>query len=150
MSTRFGKCLCGAVRFRLSAEPLATRICWCRDCQHLAANGTVNIMVPTAALDIDGPTSEYTSTADSGNTMRRRFCPTCGSSLFANSSARPQFTVVRVGALERSLVRQADDEHLDQQRADMGLSRSDAGAGGAATRAAADRQPELTWCRVRR
>ena len=100
MPTRLGKCLCGAVRFRLSAEPVATRVCWCRDCQHLAANGTVNIMVPTAALDIDGPTSEYTSTADSGNTMRRRFCPTCGSSLFANSSARPQFTVVRVGALD--------------------------------------------------
>ena len=45
MPTRLGKCLCGAVRFRLSAEPVATRICWCRDCQHLAANGTVNIMV---------------------------------------------------------------------------------------------------------
>jgi hypothetical protein len=100
MPTRLGKCLCGAVRFRLSAEPVATRICWCRDCQHLAANGTVNILVPTAALDIDGQTSEYTSAADSGNTMRRRFCPTCGSSLFANSSARPQFTVVRVGALD--------------------------------------------------
>ena len=56
--------------------------------------------MPTAALDIDGQTSEYTSAADSGNTMRRRFCPTCGSSLFANSSARPQFTVVRVGALD--------------------------------------------------
>jgi hypothetical protein len=48
------------------------------------------------------------------------------------------------GRAGRSLVRQADDEYLDQQRADVGLSRSDAGAGGAATRAAADCQPELT------
>lgn len=39
---------------------------------HLAANDTVNIMVLTAALDIDGPTSKYTSTADSGNPCRRR------------------------------------------------------------------------------
>jgi hypothetical protein len=100
MTTRTGHCLCGAVRFRLAADPLAARVCWCRDCQHLSANGTVNMLVPTSALDIDGNTSEYTSTADSGNQMRRRFCPTCGTHLFANSSGRPQFTVVRVGALD--------------------------------------------------
>jgi hypothetical protein len=100
MTERTGHCLCGAVRFRLLADPVAARVCWCRDCQHLSANGTVNMLVPTAALDVDGQTSEYTSTADSGNTMRRRFCPTCGSHLFANSSGRPQFTVVRVGALD--------------------------------------------------
>ncbi|WP_310463180.1 GFA family protein [Sphaerotilus sp.] len=100
MTERTGHCLCGAVRFRLSADPVAARVCWCRDCQHLSANGTVNMLVPTAALDVDGQTSEYTSTADSGNTMRRRFCPTCGAHLFANSSGRPQFTVVRVGALD--------------------------------------------------
>src|SRR5664279_4813532 len=100
MTERNGHCLCGAVRFRLSAEPLATRVCWCRDCQHISANGTVNLLVPTEALDISGQLSEFARTAYSGNEIRQRFCPSCGSHLFANSSARPQFTVVRAGTLD--------------------------------------------------
>jgi len=100
MNERTGSCLCGSVRFRLTAEPVATRICWCRDCQRIAANGTVNLMVPTASLEITGEPHDYTKTADSGNQVRRRFCPNCGVHLFANSSARPQFTVVRAGTLD--------------------------------------------------
>ena len=100
MTERNGHCLCGSVGFRLTAEPITTRVCWCRDCQHLAANGTVNAMVPTDALEISGELSEFISTADSGNKISRRFCPRCGSHLFANSSARPQFTVVRAGNLD--------------------------------------------------
>ena len=84
MTERTGQCLCGAVRFKLAADPLVTRICWCRDCQHLAANGTVNMLVP----------------ADSGNAVTRQFCPTCGTHLFAKVSARPQFRVVRAGNLD--------------------------------------------------
>ncbi len=95
-----GACLCGAVRYSFVAEPIATRICWCRDCQHIASNGTVNVVVPTSALEIVGQLNEHTTTADSGNQVRRRFCPQCGSHLFANSSARPQFTVVRAGTLD--------------------------------------------------
>jgi hypothetical protein len=100
MIERNGHCLCRAVHYRLSGEPVVARICWCRDCQHIASNGTVNLLVPTSALEVFGELSEYISTADSGNQIRRRFCPTCGSHLFANSSARPQFTVVRIGTLD--------------------------------------------------
>lgn len=100
MTERTGQCLCGAVRFRLSAEPVATRVCWCRDCQHIAGNGMVNLIVPTEAIEISGPMSEFERTADSGNRIRQRFCPKCGSPLFANSSARPQLTAVRAGNLD--------------------------------------------------
>lgn len=100
MTARTGHCLCGAVRFRISAEPLGTRVCWCRDCQHLSANGLVNLLVATAAIEISGQLSEFVRTADSGNPIRQRFCPKCGSPMFANSSMRPQFTAVRVGALD--------------------------------------------------
>jgi hypothetical protein len=100
MTQRTGQCLCGAVRFTLSADPLAARVCWCKDCQHIASNGTVNIIVPTEALKATGELSEFVSTAASGNEVKRRFCTRCGSHLFANSSARPQFTVVRAGTLD--------------------------------------------------
>lgn len=100
MTSRSGRCLCGAVTYQISAEPMAARICWCRDCQYLAANGTVNIMVPTDALQVRGNTGEHTSTADSGNRLTRRFCAVCATHLFANSSARPQMTGIRVGTLD--------------------------------------------------
>ena len=100
MTERTGRCLCGAVSFKLAADPLATRVCWCRDCQHLAANGTVNLMVATDALTVAGALAEYVKTAASGNAITRQFCPGCGTHLFAKSSARPQFTVVRAGNLD--------------------------------------------------
>lgn len=100
MSERTGHCLCGAVSFRLTAEPQLPRVCWCRDCQHLAANGTVNFMIPTDALSVSGRLAEFRKTAASGNEITRQFCPQCGSQLFAFSSARPQFRVVRAGNLD--------------------------------------------------
>lgn len=99
MIERTGSCLCGQVHYRLSAEPVMTRICWCRDCQRIAANGTVNAIFPTASIEITGSLSAYTSTADSGNQVRRRFCPECGCHLFADSTGRAGLTVVRVGTL---------------------------------------------------
>jgi len=100
MSERTGRCLCGAVNFKLSTEPLAIRVCWCRDCQHLAANGSVNLLIHTEGLTISGTLSEHTKIADSGNEVTRQFRPICGTHLFARSSARPQFRVVRTGNLD--------------------------------------------------
>jgi hypothetical protein len=100
MTENAGACLCGSVRYRVSAEPVTARLCWCRDCQHLASNGTVNAIFPTAAIEITGDLTAYVSTAASGNQVRRRFCARCGSHLFADSTGRPQLTVVRIGTLD--------------------------------------------------
>lgn len=100
MTHRSGKCLCGAVTFTVTAEPVAVRVCWCRDCLHIAGNGTVNMIVPTESLNYSGTIAEHTNKAASGNDMIRQFCPKCGCHLFASSSARPHFRVVRVGNLD--------------------------------------------------
>jgi hypothetical protein len=95
-----GQCLCGLVSFKLTAEPLTSLICWCRDCQHLSANGMVSMFVPAGSLTVTGTLSEYTKTADSGNLVSRQFCPNCGTHLFAKLSAWPQLMVVRAGNLD--------------------------------------------------
>lgn len=96
-----GGCFCGAVRFQLDGPPISTRACWCRDCQYLSSgNASINLIFSSGSLNISGSTSEYVSTADSGNVMRRRFCPQCGTPLFSEATGRPDFVVVRAGALD--------------------------------------------------
>jgi hypothetical protein len=96
-----GGCLCGAVRFRATEGPIAARICWCRVCQKIGAGGaTVGAAFKTASLTVEGTLKDYESTADSGNRMHRRFCPTCGTHLFSEAESRPHLVFVRVGALD--------------------------------------------------
>jgi hypothetical protein len=96
-----GGCLCGAVRYRIDAQPLGTRYCWCRVCQYLAAgNASVNVRVPVRALQVEGQATDYASVADSGNRMHRQFCPTCGTQLFSSSEAIAEVVVVRAGTLD--------------------------------------------------
>ena len=73
-----GGCLCKAVRYHISAEPIVTRACWCRVCQFIGAgSGTVNICFPRSAIAVSGELRDYSNVADSGNIMHRRFCPAC-------------------------------------------------------------------------
>lgn len=96
-----GRCLCGAVRFQFDSPPVLTRACWCRDCQYLSSgSASINLIFASSSLTVSGPTTEYLSRADSGNMMRRRFCPTCGTPLFSEAIRRPDFLVVRAGALD--------------------------------------------------
>jgi hypothetical protein len=93
--------MCKAVRYRVTAAPIVTRVCWCRDCQYLGAgSSTVNACFPTSAVQIDGETRDYLSVANSGNRMHRRFCPKCGTPLFSEAEARPHLIFVRVGTLD--------------------------------------------------
>ncbi|EGI78579.1 GFA family protein [Hylemonella gracilis] len=95
-----GGCLCGEIRYEISADPGPSRVCWCRDCQRIASNGTVNVLFPSNAIRITGTPSGHDKKADSGNLVTRRFCATCGSHLFSDSTGRPGLTVVRIGTLD--------------------------------------------------
>ena len=96
-----GGCLCGAVRYETVAEPLTTRICWCRVCQYFATgNAAVSVCFPTAGMMVTGETRDFVSIADSGNRMHRRFCPVCGTHLFSEAESRPHLIFVRAGSLD--------------------------------------------------
>ncbi len=101
MKTITGGCLCRQVRFQITAEPIAMRLCWCRVCQYLGAgNATVNVVFPSNAITIEGTPRDFRSVADSGNVMHRRFCPNCGTQLFSEAESRPHLIIVRNGALD--------------------------------------------------
>ena len=102
-----GGCLCRQVRYRVTAAPIVTRVCWSRVCQYLGAgNATVNVCFPSNAITIEGEMKDYRSVADSGHVMHRRFCPSCGTALFSEAEARPHLIFVRAGTLDNAEVAQ--------------------------------------------
>ena len=58
------------------------------------------MLVHNNTLIISGELCEFKKPADSGNEIIRQFCPNCGVHLFAKSSGRPGFTIVRIGNLD--------------------------------------------------
>lgn len=96
-----GGCMCRAVRYQVAAEPMATRVCWCRDCQYLAAgSATVNLVFAASAVAVTGPLRDFESIADSGNRMHRQFCERCGTPVTSSSEARPHLIILRAGTLD--------------------------------------------------
>jgi hypothetical protein len=97
-----GGCLCGAVRYEITADaPIATRLCWCRVCQYLSAgNASVNLLFATDDVRLTGETTDHVSVADSGNVMHRRFCPACGTPVTSAAESRPHILIVRGGTLD--------------------------------------------------
>jgi hypothetical protein len=74
-----GGCLCGAVRYRISAEPRTADFCHCRMCRRAAGAPVVaRLTVASAAFAwIKGEPKVYRSSAE----VLRLFCPACGSQL---------------------------------------------------------------------
>ncbi len=100
MVSHRGRCLCGAVVFEISEDPIGTRACWCRDCQYLCSgNASLSVFIRQRALSVSGKVAEFTKLSDSGNPIRRRFCPACGTPLFADDVNEPELMIVRLGTL---------------------------------------------------
>ena len=99
--THLGGCLCRAVRIEIDAEPMAARMCWCRQCQYLGGgSATVNVCFPADKVRTTGEVRWHENVADSGNRMRRGFCPACGTPLFSVAEPRPHLVFIRAGALD--------------------------------------------------
>lgn len=96
-----GSCLCGAVTYEITGAPMRVAQCCCSDCQKLTGTGHATIaFFNEATCTIDGAVSSYEKVADSGNTISRDFCPTCGSRLFGRGSGRPGMIGINVGSMD--------------------------------------------------
>ena len=97
-----GGCACGAIRYECSAEPLASMLCHCRDCQYESGSAFTSAMaVPAPAFTItQGSPKSHAVTAASGGTSRRFFCSECGSPLFSRVTAAPDIVTIAVGSLD--------------------------------------------------
>lgn len=96
-----GRCACGAVTLEIAGDPIATRQCWCRQCQQIAAGGpTNNAIFRSEDVAITGSLHAAAWTAASGNTLTHHFCPGCGTQVYGQSSARLHLKTGRFGVID--------------------------------------------------
>jgi hypothetical protein len=96
-----GGCLCGAVRYEASAEPVFNGHCYCFDCQKETGCGHSTVAaVPEGAFKIKGATTTFSKTGASGQSIDRIFCPTCGTTVFSRPQAMAGMLMVRAGTLD--------------------------------------------------
>jgi hypothetical protein len=96
-----GSCLCGAVQYVVSADPVFSGHCYCADCQKETGGGHLTIAaVPDATVKITGTTTTFSKPGGSGQRIERTFCPKCGSTLFSRPKAMAGMTMLRAGTLD--------------------------------------------------
>ena len=96
-----GGCACGAIRYDISAEPVATNDCHCRDCQRESGTGHgSHLTFPRIGVKLNGEAKHWDIVGDSGNVKTRAFCPTCGSPVYMTFAAMPDLFTVRAASLD--------------------------------------------------
>ncbi len=74
-----GGCMCGAIRYQISGQPMSVGLCHCKSCRRATGGPAVGF--------VDMPPGSFAWTAgepaffESSPGVRRGFCPTCGTSL---------------------------------------------------------------------
>jgi len=96
-----GGCLCGAVRYECTSKPVGAGHCYCIDCRKSSGTGHCShLVVPEPAFRVSGELRFYDAPADSGNTISRGFCPTCGSAIYSRNSGMPGVVFPRASSLD--------------------------------------------------
>ena len=97
--SRRATCSCGALAVVCEGEPVRLSMCHCLACkQRTGSIFGVQARFPVDAVTVTGAASEWVSVGDEGGRATRRFCPTCGSTVYWELDTLPGFFTVAVGA----------------------------------------------------
>jgi len=93
-----GGCLCGAIRYRATAEPTALVLCHCSTCRKAA--GAPSLAWAVFPAQSFAFTQGQPAIYRSSETVQRSFCANCGTSLGYWSSSRPDVMDVTTASLD--------------------------------------------------
>lgn len=98
MSEYEGGCLCGQVRFRLTAQPIDAGYCHCRMCQrNSGAPAVAWVIFPADSFSwIAGTPATYASSAHA----ERTFCTNCGSYMVFRTQDCPTEVSINTASLD--------------------------------------------------
>ena len=99
---REGGCACGAVRYRLTSDPLFTHCCHCLNCQRQTGSAfVINLLIEADRVELlSGAPQAVDVPRDDGSTQRISRCPTCQVAVYSDYG-RPEVLFVRAGTLDQ-------------------------------------------------
>ena len=97
-----GSCMCGAVRFEISAPLAGALYCHCTRCQRRTGSAfSVSALTQPGSFALTrGADVVRTYRPDGGGGWLKSFCSACGSQLFTTHPDDPELVAVRMGALD--------------------------------------------------
>jgi hypothetical protein len=99
MKTREAACSCGKLRLTAEGEPIRISVCHCLACQRRTGSAFgAQARFPAERVRVDGRSTEYARTGDSGGTARFHFCPECGATVYYRLDRIPDAIAVPLGA----------------------------------------------------
>lgn len=101
--SRTGRCLCGAISYRIDGDPIATAVCHCSHCQRQGGSAfSVNLMVHESQVVVDGELATFEDRGEHGDAVyvRRRFCGSCGSPILSELVQTEGSVAVKAGTLD--------------------------------------------------
>ncbi len=100
--TREGGCLCGAIRYRITEDPIATVACHCGHCQTQSGGAFgLSMVLARYALEItSGKLRSFTIAADSGALKTGWFCGDCGTRIYNENARLPETYNLKPGTLD--------------------------------------------------
>jgi hypothetical protein len=97
---REGGCACGAVRYRLTAEPLFVHCCHCLNCQRQTGSAfVVNVLIESDHVELTGAEPEPVAVPRGSKKQRIWRCQTCQIAVFSQYTT-PAIRFVRAGTLD--------------------------------------------------
>ncbi len=90
MSKLQGGCICGAVRYECSGDPIMTFNCHCHDCQHVSGGAYIPVLYfPRESFAITkGELRHHFTTSEGMGQHKRGFCAECGSRITGGETER--------------------------------------------------------------
>jgi hypothetical protein len=101
MGEMIGGCLCGQVRYVANADPAFVGVCHCKNCQKQTGTAfSVLVGIPKATMSVQGRLKAFHDIGDSGQPVKRNFCPECGSPIFTDAAVMPEVAFIKAGTLD--------------------------------------------------
>ena len=96
-----GGCLCGAVRYEATGDPVMAGYCYCKDCQKASGSGFIPFMgFAASAVRFTGQTLQFASKSARGGDAVRNSCPICGGLVFGGIVGKDDSHTIYAGSLD--------------------------------------------------